>query len=100
MFSLFEVRRKSIAFVSNTEEATSQGVKEKSLEDDISLLRKKFNKTLKYLDKKWMTNVSDQRSNTISQDNDRNKVNPNSGKGNQCFECGGYGHIRTDALTF
>lgn len=60
-----EKKNKGIAFVSNIKEVGSQGVKEEDLAYDISLLRKNFNKSLKDLDRKWMTNVPDKRSNII-----------------------------------
>lgn len=46
-----------------------------------------------------MTNVPDKRSNINLQHNDMSEKEPNSGKGTQCFECEGYGHLRTKYLT-
>lgn len=46
---------KGITFVSNTEER--QGDVEDNLSDDISLLSKRLKNSLKYLNRKWMTNL-------------------------------------------
>lgn len=87
-------KNKGITFVSNIGEVGIRGDKEESLENDIALLGKKFNKTLKYLDRKWRTNVPDERSNIISQNKDKSGEEPNSGKGTQCLESEDYGDFR------
>lgn len=87
---------KGVAFVSNIEEVGSQCVKEESLADDIALLDKKFNTTLKYLDRKKRTSVPYKRSNIFAQDKDKNKEQPISGMGTLCLIYGGYRHIRLE----
>lgn len=95
-----EKKNKCITFVSNFEEGGSQDVKEESLTYDIYLLRKKLNKNLKYLNRKWRTIVPYKRFNIISHNKDMNKLEPNSGKGTRCLECEGYGHLRAERSTF
>lgn len=70
------------------------------MSDDIAFLRKKFNKSLKYLDRKCKTNIPYKRSNIISQDKDKNEEETNSGKGTQCFKCGDYEQIRPECPNF
>lgn len=84
-----EKNNKGITFVSNTEGNHSD--KEESLSDVISLLRKKFNNSLKNLDRKWRTNVEDKGYDISSQ---------STCKGIQCFECERYGHFKTECPTF
>lgn len=52
-------KNKKIAFVSNSEE--SQGEIKENLLDDITLLSKRFNNSLKYLNRKWRKNFQDKR---------------------------------------
>ncbi|MCI63559.1 gag-pol polyprotein, partial [Trifolium medium] len=70
---------------------------DESISDAIVLPGRQFNKVLRRMDKRPRTNVKN-----ISQDISRNnnlqkkmKTNekPNQGKGVQCHECEGYGHI-------
>ncbi|MCI40552.1 gag-protease polyprotein, partial [Trifolium medium] len=74
------------------------------ISDAIVLLGRQFNKVLKRMDRRLGTNAKN-----ISQDISRNnnfhrKPNtddkPNQGKGVQCHECEGYGHIRTECATY
>lgn len=57
------MKNTGIAFVSNTEGNHSD--KEESLSDVITLLGKKFNNSLKNLDRNWRTNVKDKGSDII-----------------------------------
>ncbi|PNX93845.1 gag-protease polyprotein, partial [Trifolium pratense] len=72
---------KNIAFVSNTddEEVQSDMGSDESISDAIVRLGREFNKVLKMMDK-----------------NSR----PNKGKGVQCHDCEGYGHVQAECPTF
>lgn len=87
-----ENKNKGITFVSNTEEI--QVYIKENLSDDIDLLSKKFNNCLKYLNRKWRTNVQDKRSNISPQIKGRSKDKPNDENGTQCYERQGFEHIK------
>ncbi|XP_045792050.1 uncharacterized protein LOC123886812 [Trifolium pratense] len=74
-------KNKNIAFVSNAddEEVQSDMETDESILDAIVRLGREFNKVLKMMDK-----------------NSR----PNKGKGVQCHDCEGYGHVKAECPTF
>lgn len=68
-------------FVSNAEE--SLGDKEENLSDDIALLSKRFNNSLKYLNRKGRANVQDKRSDNNPHIKDKSEDKFNGDKGTQ-----------------
>ncbi|KAK2437932.1 putative mitochondrial protein [Trifolium repens] len=99
-------KNKSIAFVSNTEEEDDQiedGEKD-SIADAIAMLGRQFNKVLKRVDRRNRQNGQSIRFDINKQQNTQKKSKPdeknNQGKGVQCHECEGYGHIRSECGTY
>ncbi|KAK2350959.1 putative mitochondrial protein [Trifolium repens] len=99
-------RNKSIAFVSNTEEEDDQSEdgEEDSIADAIAMLGRQFNKVLKRVDRRNRQNGQDIRFDINKQQNSLKKSKPEDkstqGKGVQCHECEGYGHIRSECGTY
>ena len=102
----YEKKVKSIAFVSNTEdkkEESSQDTDE-GMSNDLVLLGRQFNKILKRMDVRSKSNVKNN-SFDISRPNDagrrtKSEEKSKEGKGIQCHECEGYGHIRSKCGTY
>jgi hypothetical protein len=101
-----EKKNKSIAFVSNTnvEEMQCEMETDESILDAIVLLGRQFNKVLKKMDKRPKPNVKnmsfDIKKNASSQRKAKIDENINQGKGIQCHECEGFGHIRSKCPTY
>ncbi|KAK2417316.1 putative mitochondrial protein [Trifolium repens] len=99
-------KNKSIAFVSNTEEEDNQSEdgEEDSIADAIAMLGRQFNKVLKRVDRRNRQNGQGIRFDINKQHNSLKKSRPDDkstqGKGVQCHECEGYGHIRTECGTY
>ncbi|KAK2410100.1 putative mitochondrial protein [Trifolium repens] len=99
-------KNKSIAFVSNTEEEDDQieDGEEDSIADAIAMLGRQFNKVLKRVDRRNRQNGQSIRFDINKQQNIQKKSKPdeknNQGKGVQCHECEGYGHIRSECGTY
>ncbi|KAK2373607.1 putative mitochondrial protein [Trifolium repens] len=99
-------RNKSIAFVSNTEEEDDQSEdgEEDSIADAIAMLGRQFNKVLKKVDRRNRQNGQGIRFDINKQQNSLKKSKPEDkstqGKGVQCHECEGYGHIRSECGTY
>ncbi|KAK2442880.1 putative mitochondrial protein [Trifolium repens] len=99
-------KNKSIAFVSNTEEEDDQieDGEEDSIADAIAMLGRQFNKVLKRVDRRNRQNGQGIRFDINKQQNILKKSKPdeknNQGKGVQCHECEGYGHIRSECGTY
>ncbi|KAK2418362.1 putative mitochondrial protein [Trifolium repens] len=99
-------RNKSIAFVSNTEEEDDQSEdgEEDSIADAIAMLGRQFNKVLKRVDRRNRQNGQGIRFDINKQQNSLKKSKPEDkstqGKGVQCHECEGYGHIRSECGTY
>lgn len=93
-----EKKTNSISFISNTEEDEDQCDSKEILSDVIVFVGRKFNKALKKLDRRCGINFKDKVSdkfNTISpQCKNKEDDKPNKGKGIQCHESEGFGHIK------
>jgi len=101
-----EKKAKSIAFMSNTEGEDEEGGQEidEYLANEVAMLGRQFNRLLKKMDVRSKENVKNISSN-ISKSNNagrrtRSDEKPKEGKGVQCHECDGYGHIRTECGTY
>ncbi|WJX12367.1 hypothetical protein P8452_02877 [Trifolium repens] len=99
-------KNKSIAFVSNTDEESDQieDEEEDSIADAIAMLGRQFNKVLKRVDRRNRQNGQSIRFDINKQQNSLKKIKPqeksSQGKGVQCHECEGYGHIRSECGTY
>lgn len=90
---------KGIYFVSNTQEDKVQSNKdtEEDLLENITYVGRKFHNFLRRLDRYWMTNVQDIKSDIgslgkiLEEDKDKEV---------RCFECEGFGHIKTECPNF
>jgi hypothetical protein len=101
-----EKKAKSITFKSNTKEEEEEGGPDidEDLADDVAMLGRQFNKLVKKMDERSKANVKNIASD-ISKSNNigrrtRSDEKPKEGKGVQCHECDGYGHIRTECGTY
>ncbi|XP_057444286.1 uncharacterized protein LOC130736472 [Lotus japonicus] len=101
-----EKRNKSIALVSSTDldEDMSDNETGESISEAIALLGRKFNKVLKRLDKRSRPNVQDKRLDNFKNQQFQRRVKDEdkigNGRGVQCHECEGFGHIRTECATY
>jgi hypothetical protein len=97
-----EKKGKNIAFTSNTdsEEANDDLDTRGDLSDEVVLLGKQFNKILKRVDRRSRRNVEHIQPNISTQGNTSAKPLTEKEKDVRCFECEGYGHIRTECATF
>jgi hypothetical protein len=98
-----EKKTKSMAFMSNTEEENSQDGDE-DLANEVAMLGRQFNRLLKKMDVRSKANVKNI-SSDISKSNNvgrraRSDEKPKEGKEVKCYECDGYGHIRTECGTY
>jgi hypothetical protein len=91
---------------SNTEEKEEESGQDtdEDLANDVALLGRQFNKLMKKMDVRSKSNVKNI-SSDISMSNDvgrRTRFDEKSkqGKGVQCHECDGYGHIRAECGTY
>jgi len=77
---------------------------DESFSDAIVLLGRQFNNVLKRMGMKQRPNVKnmsfDISKNNGSQRKGRTDEKPNQGKGIQCHECEGFGHIKSECPTF
>ncbi|MCH82421.1 gag-protease polyprotein, partial [Trifolium medium] len=73
---------------------------EDNLSEIIALIGRKFNKSLNKLQAKWRTNVPDKTSNIRSQSKVKDEDNSDQDKGVRCFECEGFGHIRSECPSY
>ena len=101
-----EKKVKSIAFMSKTEEKEEESGQDtdEDLENDVALLGRQFNKLLKKMDVRFKSNVKNI-SSDISKSNNagrraRSDEKLKEGKEVQCYECDGYGHIRSEGGTY
>ncbi|KAK2449300.1 gag-protease polyprotein [Trifolium repens] len=97
-----EKKGKNIAFTSNTdsEEADDDLDSRGDLPDEVVLLGKQFNKILKRVDRRSRRNVEHIQPNISTQGNTSAKPLTEKEKGVRCFECEGYGHIKTECATY
>jgi hypothetical protein len=89
-----EKKNKSISFVSKEDH------REDNISEATTLIGKKFNKTLNKLNTKWRTNVPDKVSNNSSRGKFRDEKNSDKGNGVRCFDCEGFGYIKTECPTY
>jgi hypothetical protein len=64
------------------------------------LLRRQFNKILKRVDRRSRRNVQHIQPGISKQGNTSAKTKADENKGVQCYECEGYGHVRTERATY
>ncbi|KAK2369873.1 gag-protease polyprotein [Trifolium repens] len=98
-----EKKGKNIAFASNTDskEADDDTDTREDLSEELVLLGKQFNKILKRVDRRPRRNVQHIQPNISKQGNTSAKSKTKEeDRGVQCFECEGYGHIRTECGTY
>ncbi|KAK2450468.1 gag-protease polyprotein [Trifolium repens] len=97
-----EKKGKSIAFASNTDskEADNDLDTREDISKEIVLLGKQFNKILKRVERRPRRNVQHIQPNISKQGNTSAKSMTDEDKGIQCFECEGYGHIKTECATY
>src|ERR1044072_47040 len=100
-----DMKNKSIAFVSNTNEGDDESESDFAGEftEALALLSRKFNRAFKKFDRRLKPNVTDKLSDNVKKfDNSRNggfqrkfkdDEKQSRAKGIQCHECEGYGHI-------
>jgi hypothetical protein len=88
-----EKKNKSISFVSKENH-------EDNLLEAITLISKKFNKTLDKLQARWKMNVPNKMSNIKSQSKVKDEDKPEQVKWIRCFECEGLCHIRRQCPTY
>ncbi|KAI5409826.1 hypothetical protein KIW84_055327 [Lathyrus oleraceus] len=92
-----------MAFMSNTEEDNSQEDDE-DLVNEVAMLGRQFNKLLKKMDVRSRANVKNISSDISKSNNARRRARSDEklkeGKEVQCYECDGYGHIRTECGTY
>ncbi|KAK2428549.1 putative mitochondrial protein [Trifolium repens] len=99
-------KNQSIAFASNTDESNyqSEDEEEDSIADAIAMLGRQFNKVLKRVGGRNRQNGQSIRFDINKQQNSLKKTKPedksSQGKGVQCHECEGYGHIRSECGTY
>jgi hypothetical protein len=91
-----EKKGKSIAFTSNTD---NEEVDEEDLSKDIVLLGRQFNKILKSVDRRPRRNVQHIQPDISKQGNISAKTETDD-ESVQCYECEGYGHIKTECATY
>ena len=91
-----EKKGKSIAFTSNTD---NEEVDEEDLSKDIVLLGRQFNKILKSVDRRPRRNVQHIQPDISKQGNTSAKTETDD-ESVQCYECEGYGHIRTECANY
>ncbi|WJX88834.1 hypothetical protein P8452_70878 [Trifolium repens] len=97
-----EKKGKNIVFTSNTDskEADNDLDTREDLSEDLVLLGKQFNKILKRVDIRPRRNVQHIQPNISKQGNTSVKSKADEDKGVQCYECEGYGHVRTECATY
>ncbi|KAK2379434.1 putative mitochondrial protein [Trifolium repens] len=99
-------KNKSIAFVSNTDDSNDQSEDEEedSIADAIAMLGRQFNKVLKRVGGRNRQNGQSIQFDINKQQNSLKKTKSeeksSQGKGVQCHECEGYGHIRSECGTY
>ena len=101
-----EKKGKSIALTSSTENdvVLRDCVDNEDLSKNLALLGKQFNRIMKHIVRRPMSNGQNIRSNNDQHARNEEYVKPdekrNQYKRVQCHECEGYGHIRTECATF
>ncbi|KAK2445253.1 gag-protease polyprotein [Trifolium repens] len=97
-----EKKGKNIAFTSNTDskEADDDLDTREDLSDEIVVFGKQFNKIMKRVDRRSRRNVEHIQPNISKQGNTLAKSMTEEDKGVRCFECEGYGHIRSECATY
>jgi hypothetical protein len=99
-------KSKSIAFVTNTDEEELESDKEtdESISDAIVLLGRQFNKILRRVERRPRQNARNIQFDIGKQGNTSKKTRTgektSQGKGVQCHECEGFGHIRSECATY
>ncbi|PNY13324.1 gag-protease polyprotein [Trifolium pratense] len=99
-------KHKSIAFRSSTDEEEQEIDVDSSdsISEAIVILGRKFNEVVKRMDRRPRTNVRNNANDISGNINFQRKSNinekPNQGKGVQCHECEGFGHIRSECATY
>jgi hypothetical protein len=94
IYDRLEKKNKSITFVSEEE------LSKNNLSEAITLIGRKFNKSLNKFQAKWKTNVPDKMSNIRSQSKVKDEDNSYQDKGVRYFECESFGHIRTECPNY
>jgi hypothetical protein len=99
--------KKSIALVTNTTESeeVENGLEtDENLSETMAHLGRQFNRILKKMDGRGRTNAKGNFSDNNRKFNGERKYRPeekaSTGKGVQCHECEGHGHIRAECPTF
>ncbi|KAK2450596.1 gag-protease polyprotein [Trifolium repens] len=99
-------KNKNIAFVSNTDDSNDQSEDEEedSIADAIAMLGRQFNKVLKRVGGRNRQNGQSIQFDINKQQKSLKKTKSeeksSQGKGVQCHECEGYGHIRSECGTY
>ena len=91
-------KNKIINFVSKTKEYEDHG--EEIISKAIALVERKFNKSLRRLNRNWSTNIPNKVSDISPLNKSKNDHKPNKGKWIQCHECEGFSHIKSEFPTF
>jgi hypothetical protein len=94
IYDRLEKKNKSITFVSEEE------LSKNNLSEAITLIGRKFNRSLNKFQAKWKTNVPDKMSNIGSQSKVKDEDNSYQDKGVRYFECESFGHIRTECPNY
>ncbi|KAK2368014.1 gag-protease polyprotein [Trifolium repens] len=97
-----EKKGKNVAFTSNTDskKADNDPDTREDLSVELVLLGKQFNKILKRVERRPRRNVQHILPNISKQGNTSAKSKTDEDKGVQCYECEGYGHVRTECATY
>jgi hypothetical protein len=94
---------KGIAFVSSANQEEEADESDEDLSNDIVLIGRQFNKLLRRVDRRPRRNVRNIQPNISQPGNTSTKFKttdkPTQDKGVQCYECEGYGHIKTECAT-
>ncbi|XP_057452420.1 uncharacterized protein LOC130744244 [Lotus japonicus] len=98
-------KNKSITFVSNAEDDDqSEKDADENIAEALALLRKKFSKVMWKFDRRSKPNTSDKRfdtaNNFVNSRRGKEEDKTGRGKGIQCHECEGFGHIKAECPTY
>jgi len=99
-------RGKGIAFTSSVDSVETQGNHEddEDMSESLALLGRQFKKIFKQFDRRSKPNAQNITSDINNQPNKEKMTSSDDKnsqyKGVQCYECEGYGHIRTKCATF
>ncbi|KAK2421589.1 gag-protease polyprotein [Trifolium repens] len=99
-----EKKSKGIAFKSSADHEEEDYDLDEDFSNDLALIGRQFNKLLRKMDRRPKKNYTNIQTDTNKQGSTSSKAKtdekPSQGKGVQCHECEGYGHIRTECGTY